>query len=242
MPVRRMRRKQVPKRKRFARRRVAYPRRKIAGRIHMIKRLAQDIVIKNDPSLGQPLIVESGLGSFTQTSPITGTLPGTWDFTMASKYQLASVLQLSDLTNMYDRYKIVGVKLQIHYLCNTAIAQDVSNITQRSNLPVLYYAFDGDDASDNTDVQIRQKGYCKSVVLNANRPLSLYFKPRVNKELNTGTATGLSSEKAPFIDCNSSFVAHFGMKFSIKDWVGGDGINNALRITPTYYLAMADTN
>lgn len=243
MVPRRMRRKTAP-RKKVMRKRNFLRKRNIAGRVHRIKRLATEAFIRNTNVGGSwiPTLTAAGGNSFFQSSPIGGLLPGTWDYTLSSQFQLSSVYQVSDLVNLYDRYKITGVQLKIHYLQNSASPQSVANVTPvYANLPVIHYAFDGDDANLNTKEQILQKGYCHSRVLNANRPLTIFLRPRVTKEIyNTAVTTGYSSEKACWLDSNSNSLPHFGMKFAITDWVGGE-VNNAIRITPTYYLALRDT-
>lgn len=215
--------------------------RRIQGLVHRVKRMAQTIYIKNNATTGQPILTADGNQSFTQANIVPGALNSTWDFTLSSQYMLQCLTQVSDMTNFFDRYKIVGVSLKIHYLANMGNTQYVPGVTNvASNLPTIYYAFDGDDAASNTFSQLTQKGYCKSRVLNANRPLSLFLRPRITKEVAGVVTPGVTSEKPCWIDCNSASIPHFGMKFAVTDWVGGD-INNAIRIQPTYYLQFRDT-
>lgn len=231
--------------RRVMRKRQYGARRRVSGRLHSVKRIATEAFIRNTNVGGTftPTLVSAGASSFFQSSPVTSpVLPGNWEFTMSSQFQLSSVYQPSDLTNLFDRYKIVGVQLKIHYLQNVGSPQQVPNVgAVYSNLPTIHYAFDGDDANINTKEQILQKGYCHSRVLNANRPTTIFLKPRVTKEIfNSPVTTGYSSEKACWLDANSSSVPHFGMKFAITDWCGGE-TSNAIRITPTYYLQFRDT-
>lgn len=209
--------------------------RPIASRTHVMKRIGKPAFVQN--SLGGPLLTDDGGGQFQQAGTAVGALPGTWETGLSAQFQLNSVIDPSDITSLFDRYKIVGVKLKIHYLHNASF------IPGQSNLPTLYYAFDGDDSTPPpTALGVLSKGYCKSKVLNANRPLSVYIKPRLTKEIyNSPISTGYSSEKACWLDCSYSTVPHYGLKFWLSDWVGGDENNNAIRIQPTYYLALKDT-
>lgn len=225
-------------------------RRGVPGLLHRVKRLGNTVFIKNSPVPGTtnwvPTLVQNGGNgvdaSFIQGAITAGALSGTWDFTLSSQYFLDCLQQRSDMTNFFDRYKIVGIKLSIHYLQNATVLQNVANVAPvYSNLPTLYYAFDADDALVNTAPQIQQKGYCKSRVLNANKPISVYIRPRITKEVAGLTAPGVTSERPCWVDCNAATIPHFGMKFVITDWVGGE-INNALRIVPTYYVQFKDTN
>lgn len=214
-----------------------YARKSVAGRVHVVKRIAQPLYVQNDPTTGEPVLTASGAASGFQAGTTAGLLPNTWETGLALQFKLSSVIDPTDLTQLFDRYKIVGVKLKIHYL------QNASFIPGYSNLPTLYSAFDGDDATPPpTSLGVVSKGYCKSRVLNANRPMSVYIKPRVTKEIyNSALTTGYSSEKACWLDCNSADVPHYGLKMWLSDWVGGHDNNNAIRIQPTYYLAMRDT-
>lgn len=248
MPPRRRQNRRKPRRARQYKKYAI--RRGIPGLLHRVKRLGNTIFIKNSPVPGTtnwvPTLTQNGgsggAASFLQGTITSGALTGTYDFTLSSQYFIECLQQLSDMTNFFDRYKIVGVKLNIHYLQNSTVLQNIPNVSPvYSNLPTMYYAYDADDANINTAAVIQQKGYCKSRVLNANKPVSVFFRPRVTKELAGLTTTGVSSEKPCWIDCNATNIPHFGMKFVITDWVGGE-INNALRIVPTYYLEFKDTN
>lgn len=209
--------------------------RPIASRTHIMKRLARPALIQN--SLGGPVLTDDGAGQFGQGGVFVGALPGTWETGLSAQFKLNSVIDPADITSLFDRYKIIGVKLKIHYLST------VGTTTGANNLPTLYYAFDGDDATTPVTAQaVLTKGYCKSKVLNANRPLSVYIKPRLTKEIfNSPVSTGYSSEKACWLDASYSQIPHYGLKFWLSDWVGGDENNNAIRIQPTYYLALKDT-
>lgn len=225
-------------RSKYGRKARMLPRRRVAGSIHSVKRIGNTVFVQNSAAVGgAPFLTSDGLNSFFQGAAVAAALPNCWDFTLSSQFQLSSVVDPADLTQLFDRYKIVGVQLKVHYLTNSGMNVGTSN------LPTIHYAFDGDDANVPPNTQsVLVKGYCKTRVLNANRPLSIYVKPRITKEIyNSPITTGYSSEKACWLDAASSGIPHFGMKFAITDWVGGQENNNALRITPTYYLKLRDT-
>lgn len=224
----------------YKRRGMRMRRKRIGSKTHMVKRLAQPALIVNDTATGDVRLKLDGNSSFFLGPSVTGDLTSTRNFTMSSQFQLNSVIDASDLTSLFDRYKIVGVKLQFQYLIN---AQSASVGLVGGNLPVINWAFDGDDAAQPADVNsVKVKGYCRSRVLNANKPLSIYIKPRVSKEIfNSTLTTGYSSERACWLDANSSTIPHFGLKIAITDWLFDGENNNALRIQPTYYLALKDT-
>lgn len=217
--------------------------RSVPGIVHRVKRFGQEVIIRNTNVGGSWVPTMTTNDAFFMSSPTQSTaLAGNYDYTLSTLFKLSSVNQPSDLTNLFDRYKISGVCLKIQYLQNVGSPQGVPNVgAVYSNLPTIVYAFDGDDANVNTADVIQQKGYAKTRVLNANRPLSVYIRPRVTKEIyNSTISTGYSSEKACWLDANSSSIPHFGLKMSIRDWVSAEN-TNALRITPIYYLQFKDT-
>lgn len=224
------------------RKRAGKPRRRImrrnlgiASRTHLIKRLAEPVFIQNGNT--NPIMSHNGNGSFYFGSPVGGTLPNTWEFGMSSSFQLNSVIDYTDITQLFDRYKITGIALKLHYLASGGLA------TGAVSLPTVHYAYDFDDADIPGTLQtVITKAYCKTRVLNANRPTKIYLKPRLSKEIfNSPVSTGYSSEKPCWLDCNSAGVPHYGVKFWITEWNGGVDNNNALRIQPIYYLALKDT-
>lgn len=210
---------------------------RVQSRVHMIKRLGKPAYIQNDAISGQPVLSATAGGSMFQTTPVAGQLPQTWESGFSAQFQLNSTIDFTDMTQLFDRYKIVGVKLKFQYLANAGTP------ISTANLPTLHYAFDGDDsAGPVAPNDVLSKAYCKTRVLNANIPTSVYYKPRVSKELYISPGVyGETSERPCWIDCNNPQVPHFGMKMWLADWLGGVDNNNAIRIQPTYYLAFKDT-
>lgn len=226
-------------RRRKALLRQVYPRRPIASRTHIIKRLGIPMELKNNNAVGAGSLqlIQNGGGSFLMGTPAGDTISNTWQVGLSAFSKLNSVSDYTDITSLFDRYKIVGVKYKVMFQCNT------SSVSSQGVLPVLYSSFDGDDADvPATSQEVAVKGYVKSHVLNANKIFTLYMKPRIDKQLyQTPFSTGYSSEKACWIDCTSSDVPHYGMKFWLNNWLS-DGANEMLlRIQPTYYLALKDT-
>lgn len=205
----------------------------------LIKRVGQLIKIGNDTTTGSASALSSGNGSLVVGANSTDN-GGTNQFPASLRFKLDSVMDYTDITQLFDRYKILGVKLKFMYQHNNASNNNTGNNVA---LPMLSYAFDGDDANNvasYTDLAVKQ--YTKTKVLNANSLFQAYFKPRITKEVyRTSTTTGYTSEKACYIDCNTADVHHFGLKMWIQNWCPGTTILNLLTIQPIYYLALKDT-
>jgi len=210
---------------------------RVAGRNHMIKRLGQPIYIQNSGVGGIPTLTADGAASATQGPVASGLLPNTYETGVSFRFMLQSVIDYADLQQLFDRYKVTGVKLKFHYLHNSSF------IPGYANLPTMYYAFDADDnAVPTNSLSVVAKGYCKSRILNANRPTNMFIRPRVTKVVHDTTISDArTTEKACWLDIADIDVPHYGLKVWLSDWVGGTDNNNALRIQPTYYLALKDT-
>ena len=207
----------------------------------VFKRVGQICRIANDPVLGSPTASAANNGNSSLFVGGTSTdTANTFQYGASMQFKLESVLDSNDFTNLYDRYKIVGVKLKFLYQSNLA---NSDSTTGTNALPLISYAFDGDDASLPTGyLDLARKQYTHQKILNGNRFFSYYIKPRITKEIfNSPITTGYSSERACWLDCNSAGIPHFGVKMWINNWNSGNTKFNQLTIQPTYYLAMKDT-
>lgn len=179
---------------------------------------------------------------------IGGFLPSafgtTTQFGLSANFQLQDVIESSDFTQLFDRYKLVGVKLKFMYQQTTSPDSGVvSNVN-----PIIDISFDGDDSDlpvSQTSVQV--KGFNKTHLLSATRPFKTYWTPRIDKVVY-GVSTAYTSERSCWLDCNSPQVEHYGMKAWITSWPFDQ--NNAgnpqkafgeLTIQPTYYIALKDS-
>lgn len=206
---------------------------------HYFKRLGSEYILGCSTVSNQPA------WTTTNNSLATGTPSlddfGTYQLGGAFKFKLVNVLQPADFGTLFDRYKIMGVKLKFLFQVNNSTGQGLGNT---SPLPILTYSFDGDDAavpSDKNSVAVKQ--YAKERIMNANRTFSVYIKPRVDKLVYAGAVTsGYTSERACWLDMANDSIEHYGLKFWINNWYS-DAPSSSFKLTivPTYYLACKDT-
>lgn len=209
-------------------------------RPHCVKRMGQSMLIQDDGT-GAPIVTQNATTSLNISNITAGLLPNTYQYGGSIQFRLNAVADYSDLTQLFDRYKITGVKVKMLYQQNIADAQSVGA------LPVMWYAQDFDDSlvpTSSTDVQVKQ--YAKTRILNGNREFSLFIRPRISKSLVSAdtTSAGASSEKPCYVDCAYPQVPHYGLKFWVDGWHAGSpsqAIAQALRIQTTYYLKLKDT-
>lgn len=153
------------------------------------------------------------------------------------QFKLESAVDYGDFAQLFDRYKIIGVKLRFLY------QQNIGSTGSTNILPTLNYSFDADDAVvPTTQTEVTKKQYCHTKIMNANRPFSIYIKPRVTLP----TTLSGSAVTVPAKWCNSAQpdIPHYGLKFFIQGWQYGTlsaAVLSQLTIQPTYYLALKDT-
>lgn len=188
-------------------------------------------------------IVVNTLGQFAKgavtssTLTTSGGLVGYYDVGLSQWFQLSDLPSYSDFTSLYDRYRITGVKLKITYLSNQAAVNSLSV------LPVLNYAIDYDDNSvPSSESTMQEKQDVKTKVLLANKPISIYIKnPKVQAAVlnNAGTFDAAMVTNG-FVNCTYPTTKHNGLKMWISSIYSNAGSQCALRIVPTYYLALKD--
>lgn len=208
-------------------------------RTHFFKRLGQEIILANSTIGNQPSWTASGNGSVLAGGNLTDDF-GTWQLGATLKFMLQCVTDPADFTSLFDRYKIVGVKLNFLFQSNLSGLSGGNT----SPLPLLTYAFDGDDANvpaDKTTVQVKQ--YAKQRILNGNRSFSIFIRPRLDKLVYAGAvSSAYTSERACWLDAARTDVQHYGLKMWINNWYSDPATSSyKLTIQPTYYLACKDT-
>ena len=158
--------------------------------------------------------------------------------------RLNALENAQDFTGLFDRYKLNGVKVTFLNQISEATAGGAQV------LPLLTYAVDYDDFSPPTESQMRQKQYVKRKVLTANRPVSIYYKPKrimpaadpsgvVNAGLTNSVVTN-----AGWTNCDFPQVTHGGLKFYLSNLYGGlpatTTVQSQIDIVVQYYFSCKD--
>lgn len=146
-------------------------------------------------------------------------------------FSLNDLPNSSDFTNLFDFYRICGVKLQFIFQSNN---QDTGSNTVLS-IPVMHYIADYDDSIgfSNENQALEKEGIKTKRI---DKPFTYYLVPRISNEIyNNGITTAYAlNNKKQWIDCNSSGVAHFGLKAWVSS--GVNTITGQFKIYATYYL------
>lgn len=151
-------------------------------------------------------------------------------------FQLADLSNLSGYTSLFDQYRINAVKLMMF----PELTSYVSG--QSFALPEMYYAIDLDDSTAPQGVgELNQRGNCKHRPF--NRPISLYFRPRVQQAIfiSAGTVANSPMTKNPWIDMASTNVPHYGFKACLTASNAAHIESQTIRVTVVYYISFRNT-
>lgn len=227
---------------RYARKKPMLKKRKMMIRRKKVVRSRNNYIFRRQAQLQR--LTQTGVGAITTTdgngSLFTGTvvadsMTNTYQWGNAWLFKLSSVIDSSDFTNLYDKYKINGVRLKIMYQAETA------SVGGTGVLPIFNYAIDADDATVPSSLNtVETKGNARSLILTANKPISIFIRPKVASALYQSLLTGYEVKKAPFINCTYPDVQHFGLKAWINNFYAPSGANNQITIQATYYLSCKD--
>lgn len=133
--------------------------------------------------------------------------------------QLSDLLSSSELTQIADKYKINWVKVRMFATSNTASAGGTSQ------LPSVLWSIDGDDAAVPASTtagleSIREKMGSKLRQFKQNgSAINVFYKPKIVNTVGgtAGAATAAGVMNAPFLDCNSPSIPHYGVKGYLQD-------------------------
>lgn len=234
--AKRLWRKKPAVRRRRPVRRVKIPRR-IPG-VYRFKRMCMPVRIFHQPADAGAVWRIEDPGTILTPAFASGvawpaeTLASTYQNQFGCTFRLSQLPGVADFTTLYDQYKITGVKVTFMYQISEA------GTTGAGVLPTILYSSDDTDASPPSYFNLRQKQSAKQRILTANRPFSIFLRPkRAAALLNSTFTTNSIINSAGYIDTASSTADHFGLKFSLNNLYGTTAVAAQLEMKLTYYLA-----
>lgn len=239
MPKRRAPRKYKAKRRIVNRRgRIKY-RTRLPSKVHRFKRLGFVATVQNSTVAGALNIVDNNtiLVPPAPANVVADTYG--YQFPVSMQFQLNKAIDNNDFTQLYDRYRIDGVKIKITPL------QNVSTAGGTGLLPMVCYTQDFDDSAlAGSYEDVARKGYAKTKTL--SRPVSIFIRPKVSQEIYSGNlvAPGYSVVKPMWLDCNSNTIPHYGLKMWFRNTqlpANATGALQCFRFETIYYLSLKDT-
>lgn len=183
-------------------------------------------------------------------TPTTVTMTGAaTESDNVDTFMLSAVTGYTELSNLYDQYKIRSVTMKFHLVSNpdrltTPGTDPAGNYLTPPNYPKLWYVRDYDDGTAVSLATMREMGKAKFKILRPNSICSVTVKPAVLTQLyRTLTTTGYSPSWPKKLDCSQSDIPHYGLKWII-DTDGVSLFTNSqyiVRIEYVYNLTMFNT-
>lgn len=209
----------------------------VSARTHVFRRAGQLMRITTTGTGGLSPGSYDGNGSQFLTSVVADSMANCYQFGASYIFKLSSVVDPTDFTNLYDKYKILGVKLRIMMQSNSA------TVAGQSVLPIISYAADHDDAATPSNLYtITTKAGYKTKVLGVNKSyIDVYIKPKPAVAMYQGTFSGYGITGQPWCNSANPDIQHYGFKFWINNFYMPTNGMNQIEIQPTYYLALKES-
>lgn len=163
----------------------------------------------------------------TFNSDVTGTL------SYASTFSINSLPNISEVTNLFDMYKITKITVKMY-----PINPNVST----ANVYRILSAVDYNDAATPTSASIRELGNMRVHMLHNDRGFcSRTFKPSVlDTVYNTSISDGYATSKpAPWISTAYPNVPHYSLKLYGEGFPVSTGL---FRADVTIYMAVKNVH
>lgn len=150
-------------------------------------------------------------------------------------YALQKLPNSSEFTNLYDMYKIKGVKVIFEYLHNDSSADGLTNF----GLPTLCTVNDYDDGTipANTGEMMQYQSFR---MRRMDKPIKLYMRPAISCEAyKSALTTGYTSRWGQWIDIGNPDLPHYGFKWAVlsANASHSDRTIGVVRILFKYYLS-----
>lgn len=217
------------------------------SRIHVFKRVGDPLVIMNDAASRAMIIGNSNIVSASPAYVSDPALGSAFSqLRLGLKFSLATlgVSNYSELTALFDNYRIKTVKLRFDLSYNSAPGSAITAAGTAVtggpySLPLIHYAFDPDDAATPiTRQDVLQSGFCATKRMDNSFVLTL--KPRAQSTVQATATSAVSGGLLPsnqWLDSSAVSVEHYGLKMCIDNFpnLGQSGVV-AITVTPTIFI------
>ena len=168
-------------------------------------------------------------------------------------FQLRDLVDYTDFTTLYDKYKLAFVKVRIIPLATSvSTAAAYSSVFSQSSM-IIHSILDSDDNANAPPTaagvdQLRQYQTYKvaNLIANAQRGVTRVVRPSILMAVNdsAGTAVGSRISKG-WLNLGNSSVPHFGIKYIFEGISGGsggpvNGVKVEMKIEAKFYLAFKE--
>lgn len=186
----------------------------------------------------------------TNDVAITATTTSIGFFSHIETFALSKLVNHTDLTNLYDQYKINFVEIYMMWSPDYLPVATSTTAGERANLipPSLkiYHLPDYDDDDAMTKDEFKERAKCKLMLLKPQVRKKIVVKPAILSQIyETLTSTGYAPKWGVKLDSNDASVPHYSYKFGVEvpQVQGGDSDIDLGRLTFEfrYNLTMYNT-
>lgn len=171
---------------------------------------------------------------FKRTDYVSGVATATslGDVFGAYVFSLAQVPTPSDFTNLYDQYCIKFVKWMLIPRGNSS---DVGTAATTGQNMGVFSVIDYDDNTTPTSIDELTE-YQSMKMTRSNQYHTRAFKPKIRNAVigSAGVIVNGNPKATEWIDCNSTTVPHYGIKYALQQLPNGSQIYD---LKVTYYLS-----
>lgn len=169
---------------------------------------------------------------------------------LGRSFQLDEIKNFSELTSLYDQYKITHIKAYASWSPFAGLSEDTAwNAAGASAsaalgsgmlTPILWFMPDYDDDSTPTMAEIEQSSRAKCVRLNPHKTFKFNIKPATLTAVYQAVTSAYSPKWKTRLDCANDDVPHYGMKW-VAQYLNNINLDMG-QITIKYkaYLTMYD--
>lgn len=136
----------------------------------------------------------------------------------AFQFQLNNLQNFSDLTNLYDQYKITKIIMYLNWspLAYSTGLNDTSK-TPELVAPMLMYVRDHDDSTPIALSDFKQIGKTKQIRIRPGKQYKIALTPSILTEAyRTGVTTAYLPKYKQKVDMANPDVQHYGIKFGVE--------------------------
>jgi len=180
--------------------------------------------------------MESTISVLDYPSIMNFANPGT--STVVSDYfQLSDLPNYTEFTNLFDKYRITGVKLTFIPTQNTSYVGNTG-----SPLPLLGFVYDTDDGTLLTN-RTDYYQYKNFKIHRLGGIISKWVRPRTASSVYAGIAsTAYRTNGNVWIDCDNAGAEYYGCKYYIDpiDVGTGEQVLSLVRVVAKVYIQCKD--
>lgn len=157
-----------------------------------------------------------------------------YDVPFGLRFNLSSVQDYTEFTQLFDAYKILSAKIKLQ----TTLTAGVQPITP---VPFIDYIQDKDSGAAPNPTQFRQKMGTKTKYFSASKPaITMGVRPKVNPTVygTNGSIILAYGARSYWLDCTSPDIDHFGLTGVIRNVYLPSGESNQSLFTLDISQAM----